>query len=83
MNFKEATDLLIQRVTVADIAEACGSHVNSVERARLDPNTRSYREPPPTWVRAVARLARERGVQLVSLADRLEQLETLGGDHKL
>lgn len=76
LTFKEATDCLIQRLTVADIAEACGSHVNSVERARLDPATRSYREPPPGWVRAVARLARKRGVQLIALADRLEQMET-------
>jgi hypothetical protein len=73
LNFKEATDLLIQKVTVADIAEACGSHVNSVERARLSPDTRHYREPPPGWIAAVARLARERGRQLIALADALER----------
>ncbi len=72
LNFKEATDLLIQKVTVADIAEACGSHVNSVERARLSPDTRHYREPPPGWAASVARLARERGEQLVALANRIE-----------
>lgn len=72
LTFKEATDLLTQRVTVADVAMACGSHVNSVERARLDPTTRSYREPPPGWVHAVARLARERGTELIALAERLE-----------
>jgi hypothetical protein len=76
LTFKEATDLLIRRLTVADVAKACGSHVNSVERARLDPSTRSYRAPPTGWVRAVARLARERGIQLTALADRLEQSET-------
>ena len=73
LNFKEATDLLIQKVTVADIAEACGSHVNSVERARLSPDTRHYREPPPGWIAAVARLARERGQQLIALAEALER----------
>jgi hypothetical protein len=73
LNFKEATDLLIQKVTVADIAEACGSHVNSVERARLSPDTRHYREPPPGWIAAVARVARERGRQLIALADTLER----------
>lgn len=77
MNFKEATDLLIQKVTVAEIAEACGSHVNSVERARLSPDTRHYREPPPGWIAAVARLARERGQQLNALAEALER----GGGH--
>jgi len=73
LNFKEATDLLIQKVTVADIAEACGSHVNSVERARLSPDTRHYREPPPGWIAAVARLARHRGRQLIALAEVLER----------
>jgi hypothetical protein len=75
LNFKEATDLLIQKVTVADIAEACGSHVNSVERARLSPDTRHYREPPPGWIAAVARLARERGRRLLALAEALERME--------
>jgi hypothetical protein len=73
LNFKEATDLLIQKVTVADIAEACGSHVNSVERARLNPDTRHYREPPPGWVAVVARLARQRGRQRIALAEKLER----------
>jgi hypothetical protein len=73
LNFKEATDLLIQKVTVAEIAEACGSHVNSVERARLSPDTRHYREPPPGWIAAVARLARQRGRQLIALAEELER----------
>ena len=75
LNFKEATDLLIQKVTVADIAEACGSHVNSVERARLSPDTRHYREPPPGWIAAVARLARERGRRLLALAEALERMD--------
>lgn len=78
LNFKEATDLLIRKVTVAEIAEACGSHVNSVERARLSPDTRHYREPPPGWIAVVARLARQRGRQLIALA---EKLERRSGDH--
>jgi hypothetical protein len=73
LNFKEATDLLIRKVTVAEIAEACGSHVNSVERARLSPNTRHYREPPPGWIAVVARLARQRARQLIALAEKLER----------
>jgi hypothetical protein len=73
LNFKEATDLLIKKVTVSDIAEACGSHVNSVERARLNPDTRHYREPPPGWVAVVARLARQRARQLIALAEKLER----------
>lgn len=37
-------------------------------------------EPPTGWVQAVARLARQRGIELISLADRLEQVEALADD---
>lgn len=36
MGFRTATDQLIQCITLVDIAEACGSAVNSIERARLN-----------------------------------------------
>lgn len=71
MDFRNATDQLIQRITLVDIAEACGSAVNSIERARLDVDSRHHREPPPDWEAAVARLARERGLELVRLAEEL------------
>lgn len=60
MDFKEATDRLTARVTLADIAEACGSHPNSIDRARLEPGSKSYRSPPTEWEAAVIRLARQR-----------------------
>lgn len=71
MDFKTATDRLTARVTLADIAEACGSAINSIERARLDADSRHRREPPPDWEPALARLARERGIELLMLADDL------------
>lgn len=73
MDFREATDRLIERVTLADIAEACGSAVNSIERARLEGESRHYREPPPNWKAAISRLARERGARLLHLADDLDE----------
>ena len=72
MNFKDATDQLIGRVTLPEIAAACGASVNAVERARMDPEGTSYRNAPPGWEIAVARLARERGGNLLRLADALE-----------
>jgi len=72
VNFKDATDELIGRVTLPEIAAACGASVNAVERARMDPNGSSYRTAPPGWEIAVARLARERGGALLKLADALE-----------
>jgi hypothetical protein len=72
VNFKDATDELIGRVTLPEIAAACGASVNAVERARMDPKGSSYRNAPPGWEIAVARLARERGGDLLRLADALE-----------
>jgi hypothetical protein len=73
MNFKDATDQLIYRVTLPEIAAACRASVNAVERARMDPASNSYRSPPPKWEVAVAQLARERGGDLLRLADVLEE----------
>lgn len=73
VNFKDATDELIDRVTLPEIASACGASVNAVERARMDPTSHSYRSAPPGWELAVARLARERGGSLLKLADEIEE----------
>jgi hypothetical protein len=73
VDFKEATDRLTERVTLADIAEACGSHPNSIDRARLEPESKSYRTPPPNWQVALAGLARERGEKLIALANELRK----------
>jgi hypothetical protein len=72
LSFKEATDRLIERVTLVDIAGACGSHPNSIERARLQPGSKNYREPPPRWETAVMALARERIRDLQALMNSLE-----------
>jgi hypothetical protein len=73
VDFKAATDQLITRVTLPEIAAACGSSVNSIERARMDPESSSYRTPPAGWELAVAKLARERSGELQSLAEHLER----------
>jgi hypothetical protein len=73
LNFKAATDRLITRVTLPEIAAACGASVNSIERARMDAASGGYRNPPAGWELAVARLARERSHELQSLAEDLER----------
>jgi hypothetical protein len=76
VTFKEATDHLIARITLPEIASACGAAVNSIERARLDPASTSYRSPPAGWEVAVAKLARERSSDLQKLAQALEKQHT-------
>jgi hypothetical protein len=71
VDFKEATDRLTERVTLADIAEACGSHPNSIDRARLEPDSKSYRSPPREWKPALAHLARAHGLKMLALAEEL------------
>lgn len=71
--FKRATDAATGRITLGDIADACGVSENLIQRGRLDPGTSDYRNPPAGWQAAVAKLARERAAGLVRLADRLER----------
>jgi hypothetical protein len=73
LNFKAATGRLITRVTLSEIAGACGALVNSIERARMDPASGAYRSPPAGWELAVAKLARERSGEIQSLAEDLER----------
>jgi len=44
----------------------------TIRRARLGPDTKSYRTPPPGWEKAITKLARKRAGELVKLADELE-----------
>ncbi|MCH7563467.1 MAG: hypothetical protein IH968_06560 [Gemmatimonadetes bacterium] len=72
MDFKRATDRLMPAVTLSDLSAELGMSDATVRQARLDPDSRSYRNPPAGWQRAVAKLARKRGGELVKLAEELE-----------
>ena len=72
MNFKEGSSRLIKSVTLIDIARETGMSDATIRRARLDPDTKSYRSPPQHWQQAIAKLARERAGELVKLAEELE-----------
>jgi len=60
MNFKNATDRLFSRIDHPDLARALGVSVASIRQARLKPNAKAHRSPPPDWQNALLRLAEER-----------------------
>lgn len=67
MDFKEAADRLLERITTADVASELGISQRAIARARLDPGTGDFRPPPADWQAAVARLAGERASRLLRL----------------
>jgi hypothetical protein len=73
MDFKAASDRLIDCVSLSDIATAVGKSDAMIRRARLDPSTDSYRSPPDGWERAIAKLATERAAELARLANELRR----------
>jgi hypothetical protein len=60
MDFREATDLLFERVSHADLADGLGISVASVRQARLREDAAAHRTPPTDWEEAVIRLAEQR-----------------------
>ncbi len=71
MDFVEATDRLTKGVTLADLAMELKASYGLIRQARMDPSSPSYRNPPPGWEAAVARLADERAQELLLLKQRL------------
>ena len=67
--FKEASDLLC--LTAVELSDIFGRDVQHLRQSRLDPSNPSYRKPPPGWEARLSELARERGGELLVLADTL------------
>jgi hypothetical protein len=57
MNFKQATDALLESVTLEDLAEAMGVSVQAIRQARAVETSAAFRSPPPKWEIQVKRLA--------------------------
>ncbi len=72
MNFKEATDELLDRISHEELAEALGVSVASVRQARLDPQAKAHRSAPPDWETAVLVLTTKRIGELSKLAKLLK-----------
>ena len=71
MNFKKATDALLESVTLQKLADSMGVSVQAVRQARALEGSSAHRPPPKEWARAVAALARRQAAKLEQLADRL------------
>lgn len=73
MNFRKATDSLLESVTLEDLANALGASVQAMRQARADEASTSHRSPPPGWEKAVIRLAEQRAKALNRLVQRLTE----------
>lgn len=78
MTFREATDeAFALGLTAADLAAALGLKPNTVRAMRL--GTAHGRTPPVDWAFVLAAVARQRGAELLELAERVEGA-AIGGD---
>lgn len=59
MEFREATDELLSRISHEQLAETLGVSVAAVRQARLAPAANAHRAPPKDWRFAVIRLAEQ------------------------
>ena len=71
MDFTEATDALLRRVTTAELAKRLGCSQQSVLQARMKPESVSWRSPPGDWEGAVVSLARQQAAHFLKLAEGL------------
>jgi hypothetical protein len=78
MNFKQATDRLFSRIDHPDLARALGVSVASIRQARLKPNAKAHRSPPPDWENAMLRLAEERVRHFRELIDEIRGTSKAG-----
>jgi len=68
MNFRQATDALLESVTLEDLAKAMGISIQAVRQARAADGTKAHRSPPADWEGAVIKLAEGRAKALTGLA---------------
>jgi hypothetical protein len=71
MDFRDALDHLGARVTHEEVAAALGVSIASVRQYRLSPDAKAHRSPPQGWQKILSSLARTRGLELIELADTL------------
>lgn len=71
MDFREATNELLEKVSHKSLAKALGVSIAAIRQARLKASANAYRMPPKDWKPAVIRLAEERVWHYRRLIDRL------------
>ena len=72
MNFKQATDVLMDAVTLEDLAMEMGVSVQTLRQARAKPNTTAHRTPPAGWQEAASKLAESKASEYKKLARELK-----------
>ena len=68
MNFRQATDALLNSVTLEDLAKTMGVSLQSLRQARSNPDTTAHRPPPAGWQDAIGALAKRRAADYKRLA---------------
>lgn len=71
MNFRQATDALLESVTLEDLAKSMGVSVQAVRQARATETSTAHRLPPTGWEMAVTKLAGRRVQLFERLIERL------------
>ena len=82
MNFRKATDILLESDTLEDLAGNLRVSLQAVRQARAAETTTSYRSPPEGWSTAVATLAERRIHELRTLLKSLKMHEKSIGQGK-
>ncbi len=72
MDFKVATDQIVECCRLSDVAKALDVSLSLVNKARMDIEDPHYRTPPLGWRHGLAQLARRRAKELERLATDLE-----------
>jgi DNA-binding GntR family transcriptional regulator len=71
MEFREATDELLSRISHEQLAETLGVSVAAVRQARLAQSANAHRPPPKDWRFAVIRLAEQQIMRNRELIERV------------
>lgn len=71
MNFKKATDQLLENVTLEALAAEMKVSIQALRQARAAEGSTAHRSPPESWEKAVSKLAERQSLRLSRLAQAL------------
>ena len=74
INFRKATDDLLDVVTHEELANELGCSVATIRQARRAEGTTSYRSPPKGWESVVMKVAEQRIEKLKRLVAKLRAI---------
>jgi transcriptional regulator with XRE-family HTH domain len=74
MDFRKATDQLLEGISHEELANALGVSVATVRQARLDESAKAHRNPPDGWETTVRQLAEKKAQHFRRLAEKLGSL---------